>query len=354
MFQKAVKREAKGRMALVGPAGSGKSMTALKAARALAQGGKIAAIDTEHGSLAKYADQFDFDVCELSQYSAHHFHRSLEAAEQSGYAVFIVDSLSHFWMGKDGALEFVENSARRQQGDGFGGWKDWRPHERAMVDAMIASPMHIIVTMRTKNEFVEVVENGKKKRKKIGLAPVQREGLEYEFDLVAYMDDDNTFITDKTRCPFYARQTFATPTEKDFAPFVEWLKGEKASAPPLTTNAHIEPPAPPPPQESHAVTEAFNRIAKGDGQALFADLLDQCQLVLGEVSGREAFKSVLQSHGAEKLADIKTRGQAKEIARELIERLETVHAQKSGAPVEIDQSREDWVPPLAEMQGGAA
>src|SRR5580698_4687133 len=99
-FAKAVKYEAKGRIALIGPAGSGKSFTMLTAARTLAgPNGKIAAIDTEQGSLAKYADQFDFDVCPLGDFTAQNFLDALHAAEQGGYSVFCVDSLSHFWMG---------------------------------------------------------------------------------------------------------------------------------------------------------------------------------------------------------------------------------------------------------------
>jgi polynucleotide 5'-kinase involved in rRNA processing len=65
MFKKAIKYAAKGRVALVGPSGSGKSYSMVILAKALAKGGKIAAIDTEHGSLSKYADVFDFDVLEL-------------------------------------------------------------------------------------------------------------------------------------------------------------------------------------------------------------------------------------------------------------------------------------------------
>ena len=112
-FSKAVKRDAKGRVALIGPAGSGKSYTMLVLARLLAgPGGKIAAIDTEHGSLSKYADLFDFDVCEMDTCSAEAWIRSLTEAENNGYAVFCTDSLSHFWMGKGGALEFVDEKKR--------------------------------------------------------------------------------------------------------------------------------------------------------------------------------------------------------------------------------------------------
>src|SRR5208282_2636373 len=96
-FQKAVKRETKARVALVGPAGSGKSYTMLVLARALAgPTGKIAAIDTEHGSLSKYADTFEFDVDELASFTHDNFLTSLANAEGAGYAVFCCDSISHF------------------------------------------------------------------------------------------------------------------------------------------------------------------------------------------------------------------------------------------------------------------
>lgn len=230
-FKKAVKFEAKGRVALIGPAGSGKSYTSLVLAKLLAGDKRVAAVDTEHGSLSKYADLFDFDVIEPDGYSADSWLDSLAAAENAGYGVFLTDSLSHYWMGRDGALEFVDNASKRFK-DSMGGWKEFSPLERAMIDRMIASPCHIICTMRTKTEYVEEINpQGKKVRKKVGLAPVQRQGLEFEFDLVAYMDDENVFITDKTRCSYYTKKTIASPKEKDFKPFAEWLNGEHRDEP---------------------------------------------------------------------------------------------------------------------------
>lgn len=250
-FQKAVKHAAKARVALIGPAGSGKSMTMLKLARALAgPAGRIAAIDSEHGSLSKYApssgaanntDTFDFDVNEYEETSAENFIAGLTAAEVAGYDVFCCDSLSHFWMGKGGALEFVDMAAKRHR-DQMGGWKEFRPHERMMVDRMIASPCHVIVTMRTKTDYQEMTgADGKKKRVKVGLAPVQREGLEYEFDLVGYMDDENTLIVDKTRCSVLAQKAFPRPGPKEFAPFIAWLSGTER--PPAPAPAPADKPA---------------------------------------------------------------------------------------------------------------
>ncbi len=250
-FVKAVKRNAKARVAFVGPSGSGKSYTMLLLARQLAgPSGKIACIDTEHGSLSKYADLFDFDCDEPHITSAQYFIAQLDAAEKAGYAVFCCDSLSHFWMGPGGALEFVDEKAKvGGRGDSFAGWKAFRPHERMMVDRMISSPCHVIVTMRTQTEYVEETnERGKKVRRKIGLKPVQRDGLEYEFDLVGSMDDENTLIIDKTRVMLadgtapYTGKAFTKPNAKDFAPFVEWLKGSGDAPatippPPATPNA---------------------------------------------------------------------------------------------------------------------
>jgi energy-coupling factor transporter ATP-binding protein EcfA2/NACalpha-BTF3-like transcription factor len=244
-FKKAWKYAAKARVALIGPSGSGKSYTALMLARVLVgPTGKVAAIDTEHESLRKYAhspgcspdckdpSHFEFDVIDdLDSFTADNFLNALHAAEDAGYHAFITDSLSHFWTGKDGALEFVDSaSARTFNKDSFSGWKAFRPHERKMIDAMLASPLHIITTMRTKNEYVEVEKNGKKQRVKVGLGPVQRDGIEYEFDLVGLMDDDNMLIVDKSRCFALGGKAIPKPGPKDFAPFVEWLAGEPAPA----------------------------------------------------------------------------------------------------------------------------
>ncbi len=236
---KAIKRDSKGRVALIGPSGSGKSLTSLRLAVLLANGGKIAAIDTEHGSLSKYADLFDFDCDEPDITSVDYFLKQLTEAEKGGYAVFLVDSLSHFWMGPGGALEFVDEKVKASGGrDNFVGWKTFRPHERSMVDRMIASPCHVICTMRTQTEYVEEMnDRGKKVRRKIGLKPIQRDGLEYEFDLVGSMDEDNNLIIDKNRVMLadgtspYTGRVFAKPSAKDFGPFVDWLKGVKTERP---------------------------------------------------------------------------------------------------------------------------
>ncbi|HLH04973.1 MAG TPA: ATP-binding protein [Bryobacteraceae bacterium] len=314
-FKRAVKYGAKGRLALIGPSGSGKSMSALKAARRLAgPNGRVACIDTEHGSLSKYADLFEFDVIELNNYSPENFFAAFDAAEQAGYDVIVIDSMSHFWMGAGGALEYVD-MARKRSGsrDDMAGWKDFRPVERQMLERMIGSPMHVIVTMRTKTAYEEQINErtGKKQRVKIGLAPVQREGLEYEFDFVGLMNEDNELITDKTRCPAYAGKVIAKPSEKDFDAFAEWLKGEeRAQAPAAAPIEHPQPSAKPAPASAPAaaansevpelVQDLWKQMSDKPGFArVFGGFLQTFQRLLGEEAGNEAFNQVLGLHGVD-------------------------------------------------------
>ena len=94
-FQPAVKYGSKLRLAIQGPAGAGKTFTALKLARLMFPEGRIAVIDTEHGSAAKYADLWAFDISTLDFYSPENYIAEIHAAEKAGYDILIIDSLSH-------------------------------------------------------------------------------------------------------------------------------------------------------------------------------------------------------------------------------------------------------------------
>jgi hypothetical protein len=221
-FTKATKKAAKGRIALDGPSGSGKTYTALMIASELS--GRIAVIDTEHGSASKYADIYSFDTLHLDRYSPQILIDALGAAAVAGYEVVVVDSLSHFWMGTDGMLEQVDKAAKRSGGHGMSGWKEMRPVERQMVESLLAYPGHIICTLRVKTDWVEG-ENARGKRvmQKVGTKAEQREGLEYEFDLVASMDLSNELTVGKSRCPALAGEIVARPGRAFAETFKAWL-----------------------------------------------------------------------------------------------------------------------------------
>lgn len=95
LFQKATKTQSQLRLALSGPSGSGKTYSALNVAQHL--GKTIALLDTEHGSASKYADRFDFDVCNLTDFQPAKYIDLIKAADKAEYEVIVIDSLSHAW-----------------------------------------------------------------------------------------------------------------------------------------------------------------------------------------------------------------------------------------------------------------
>lgn len=195
-FVEATKEQLFARIALDGPGGSGKTFTALQIAELL--GGEVGLADSEHGSAKHYSKRFKFKHANLPNHSLATYIDSVAAATRAGFATFITDSMSHVWNGKGGALEQVD----RAGGNKFAnGWKTVSPLLARYIDALLDYPGHVICTMRVKTAY-EVVEDerGKKVPKKVGLAPIMRDGVEYEFDLVFDLGHDGTLTVSKSRC----------------------------------------------------------------------------------------------------------------------------------------------------------
>ena len=224
-FRKATKASAKLRLALTGPPGSGKTYTSLSIAQGL--GKSIALIDTEKGSASKYADIFEFDVLELESFHPQTYIDAIKSAEQAGYDVLIIDSLSHAWVGKDGALELVDRAKKQKQGgNDFSAWRDITPLQNSLIEAIISARLHVIATMRSKTEYVmEQNERGKMTPRKVGMAPVQRDGVEYEFDVIGDLNPDNEMVVTKTRCPQLNGQVIKCAGKGVAETLSTWLEG---------------------------------------------------------------------------------------------------------------------------------
>lgn len=228
-FKKAVKHERKLRLAFCGPAGSGKTLTALKVAKGL--GGRIGVIDTEQGSAAIYADEFDFDQLVLDSFAPKTYAEALKAAVGE-FDVVIIDSLSHAWVGKDGALAMVDKANSSGRGGGFNAWRNVTPQHNDMVTAILTAPFHVISTMRSKMDYVQEQDNrGKTIIRKVGMAPVQRDGLEYEFDIVGDIDQTHTLTISKTRYAELADEVITKPTEALGEQIAGWLQGAPMPTP---------------------------------------------------------------------------------------------------------------------------
>ena len=353
-FLKAVKHGAKLRFAVCGPSGSGKTYTLLKLATEL--GGPIAVVDTERGSASKYADIFEFDVLELGPYDPRRLVEMIDAAAQRGYRVLCIDSLSHFWMGKDGELDQVDRIARRSQSNNsFVAWKQVTPIHNELVDRIIGAPLHVLVSLRAKTEWVleRDEKTGKTAPRKVGLAPVMRDGIEYEFDVCGEMDQENTLIITKSRCPKLTGGVFTKPGKEVAEILKEWLNGPPA--PPQ----ELESPLPPTPSgEAHGLNGSggLNGSAGLDGSASLngyvpPDLLaiwkrmcsprgvmeefaklQEAITQAGGTQGESTYQEILKRHGVQRPGEFKRSQPARLCAKELFQAIQSFPQSCNASP----------------------
>lgn len=228
-FTPAVKKAAHARIALAGPSGSGKTYTALAIAAALSK--TVAVIDTVRCSASKYVgiNDWSFDVVEPDRFAPLSLVDLLGRASGAMYGAIVVDCLSDYWDGADGMLEQVDQRAR--SGNPSSGWKEVRPDERLMLDALLSYPGHVIATLRTKVEYVvDEDEKGRKVPRRIGMKPIQRDGIEGEFDLVGDMDTEHRLTVAATRLPEFDGAVILKPGS-DLASDLASLLADGAAAP---------------------------------------------------------------------------------------------------------------------------
>jgi hypothetical protein len=238
MFKKATKEQSKLRLGIAGPSGAGKTYTALAIGTEL---GKAAVIDSEHGSASKYADRFNFDVLELEDFDPGNYVKAIHEAENEGYEVIIVDSLTHAWAGKGGALEMQHNVAKKSQsGNTYFAWREVTPRHDALVEAMLTSKCHVIATMRSKQDYI--IEGNKPK--KVGMAPVQRDGMEYEFDVFADLTLDHDLIVSKSRIETLDGKIINKPGKEFAGDLKAWLASGAVPVPRKPKESESSSPAP--------------------------------------------------------------------------------------------------------------
>ena len=223
VFHKATKEKAKLRMALTGPSGSGKTYSALNIAQYLGQ--KVCVLDTEGNSASKYANLFDFCTLSLTDCHPQNFIKAIDAAVAEGFDVIILDSFSHAYNGKNGLLELADREKMKtSSANGFQVWAKLAPLTNALTQKLLTAPIHIIATLRVKTAYdMQKDDRGKLKPVKIGTEPIQKAGIEYEFDVLGDMDADNNLLIAKTRCPELNGQIFNKPGKEMADILNAWL-----------------------------------------------------------------------------------------------------------------------------------
>lgn len=222
-IRKASRKRAKLRLGISAPSGAGKTMGALLLAYGITGNwDKVGMIDTEEGSGELYVgvekhgvEIGEFQYIRISKdFSPVHYVDAVKAFENAGAEVIIIDSLTHAWAGTEGLLD-KQGKVAAKSGNSYTAWRDVTPQHNALVNSMLQSKCHIIATMRSKVEYaMQDGDNGKKKVVKMGMAPIQREGMEYEFTAFFEVDSNSIASPSKDRTDLFSTLNAAGQLDK--------------------------------------------------------------------------------------------------------------------------------------------
>jgi len=238
-------------IALAGASGSGKTYSALRLARGMAPSGKIAFIDTEARRGLHYASDFEFIHADMRPpFTPARFIEGIQAAEQSGAEVVIIDSFSHEYDGVGGIIDWADNLAANGV-KSPGNWKEPKLAHKKLMNALLQCRASIIFCLRADEKIEILRENGKTVVRPLGWMPICEKRFMFE------MTASFTLTPDKPGIPHFdlphklqqqhrAFFTDRAPISEDSGrALAEWARGGS-------------------PAQSSAVTSAAPAPASGD------------------------------------------------------------------------------------------
>lgn len=356
-IRKAQRRKAKLRLGLSGPAGSGKTFGALLVAYGITDSwDDICLIDSENNSGDLYANYNkngiqigEYNVISLSPpYTPEKYTAAIKECEDAGIKVIVIDSLTHAWAGEGGLLD-KKGQIEKSNKPGVNSWTAWRditPMHNRLVESILSSKCHIIATLRAKMEHVQEKDpsSGKVVIRKIGMNPIQRDGMEYEFTTFIDVDQDHQCTSSKDRTSIVDGKVFQLSTDLG-RQLLEWLEsGVDAPAPAPTQRPAPTPgPAPAPPTAPPPAPSSPTPPQPGQGTAtdeLSANSIKALHAIRNQMGKTEdEFKIGLGAMLKREITSLKqiTEPEAKAIIKALNNKLK-------GAGVNAEQSDPDRTP----------
>jgi len=220
-IRKALRKQAKIKLALQGSSGSGKTYSTLLLASGMTVWSRIAVIDTENHSADLYAHLGEFNVLQLSKpFAPERYISAIETCEKAGMEVIIIDGITHEWEGSGGILDIHGNLP----GNSFTNWAKITPRHNAFVQKILESPCHIICSIRTKTDYVLSEKNGKMVPEKVGMKGITRDGMDYEFTIVFDIDLKHNASASKDRTGLFMDKPEAIITQEHGRRILQWCK----------------------------------------------------------------------------------------------------------------------------------
>lgn len=273
--KKALREKIFVKVALMAPSGGGKTYSALRLATGMAEEiekkqnkeVKILLANTEQKRGYYYANEFNYDIVDIeAPHNPEKYVELIEFAEEEGYDILILDSSSHEWEGKGGCLEL-----QQQAGGTYQAWGKITPRHNKFIEAIADSKLHMIVTMRGKDQYeMEKDNNGKTSVKKLGVGAKQRDGFEYEFTCTFLLDQKtNTADVQKDNTHIFENEGSILLTENHGKKLIQWSDSGEGYTPPVRkTNKEI-----PEPKTVKEVTAEISSLAKEKAKELGKDVV---------------------------------------------------------------------------------
>jgi hypothetical protein len=180
------------KMALYGPAGSGKTFTALLLAEGLARhaGKRVAVVDTEMGS-AFYAQQveqravhpeaFDFDV--LHSKAVTEVLAGVRGLDLDAYGVLVVDSISHIW---DSCRNAYTGRQTKIGSIPLHAWTAIKKPYKELMHLLLSTPLHVLICGRQGIDYTD--DDGSGELKSVGYKMRAEGETAYEPDVLVRLE----------------------------------------------------------------------------------------------------------------------------------------------------------------------
>lgn len=233
-LQTAERKKAKIKIGLQGSSGSGKSLSALLLAHGLCNSwNRVCVVDSENKSSHLYSHLGAYNVIDISApFSPEKFIEALNMAVKAGMEVVILDSISAEWDGAGGIIDIHSGMA----GNSFTNWSKITPRHNAFINAILQSPVHVLATIRSKQDYVLVEKNGKQVPEKVGLKGIQRDNLDYELTIVFNLDIKHNATINKDRTGLFSGKPEFIITSDTGRQISEWCNQGAESKDALNSN----------------------------------------------------------------------------------------------------------------------
>lgn len=216
----AKREQAKIKIGLQGPSGSGKSLSALLLSKGLTNDwSKVVVIDTENKSSSLYSHLGDFNILDLKPpYSPERYIEAINLCVRHDMKVIIIDSISMEW-------EYILDAHSQLTGNSYTNWARFTPRHLKFIQAILHADTHIICTLRSKQDYV-LTENdkGKMAPEKVGMKAIQRDGTDYELTLMFELDIKHNAVATKDRTGLFAGKHPFQITEDTGREILNWCQ----------------------------------------------------------------------------------------------------------------------------------